>query len=82
MHDPAFLLLARTLIHEQNPLALLHSGGQRKGSSVCAHRKHVGEFVEGFREYVLAKNMDRDGQYEPLASSGLPARPSSYVHST
>ena len=75
MHDPAFLLLARTLIHEQNPLALLHSGGQRKRSSVSVHRKHVGEFVEGFREYILAKNMHRDGQYEPLASSGLPARP-------
>ena len=82
MHDPAFLLLARTLIHEQNPLALLHSGGQRKRSSVSAHRKHVGEFVEGFSEYVLAENMHRDGQYEPLASSGLPARPNLCIHVT
>jgi hypothetical protein len=82
MHDSAFLLLAGTLIHKQNPLALLHSGGQRKGSSVSTHGKHVGEFVEGFRECVLAKNMHRDGQYEPLASSGLPARPNFCVHTT
>jgi hypothetical protein len=75
MHDSAFLFLAGTLVHKQNPLVLLYSGGQRNRSSVSVHIKHVGEFVEGFREYILAKNMHRDGQYEPLASSGLPARP-------
>jgi hypothetical protein len=75
MYDSAFLLLACTLIHKQNPLALLHPGGQRKGSSVSAHGNHVGEFVERLSEYVLAENMHGDGQYQPLASSELPAWP-------
>jgi hypothetical protein len=82
MHNPAFLLLAGTLVHNQNPLALLYPGGQRKRSSMSVHREHVGELVEGFQEDVLPKNMHGDGQYEPLAPSDFPARSKLCIHIT
>ena len=82
MRNSAFLLLAGTLVHKQNPLALSYLGGQRKRSSMSVHGEHVGELVEGFQENVLPKNMHGDGQYESLAPSDLPARPNLCVHTT
>jgi hypothetical protein len=82
MRDPAFLLLAGTLVHNQNPLALSHFGGQRKRSSMSVHGEHVGELVEGFQEDVLPKNMHGDGQYESLAPSDWPAGSKLWIHTT
>jgi hypothetical protein len=60
MRNPAFLLLAGTLVHKQNPLALSYLGGQRKRSSMSVHGEHVGELIERFQEDVLPKNMHGD----------------------
>ncbi|MFZ3331849.1 MAG: hypothetical protein WA197_14540, partial [Candidatus Acidiferrales bacterium] len=54
----------------------------RERPSVSVHRKHVGEFTEGFLEYVLPEDMHGDGQYEPLASSERSAWPNPYAHDT
>ena len=82
MRHPAFLLLAGTLVHDQNSLALPYLGGQRKRSSVSVHREHVGKLVEGFQKNVLPENMHGDGQYEPLAPSDLPVWSKLCIHTT
>ena len=80
MHNPAFPLLARALVYQQNALVLFDPSSQRKRSAVSVDRDHSRELVEGFTEHVLPKNMHRDGQYETLASSQLPGWTNLRIH--
>jgi hypothetical protein len=82
VRDAAFSLFAGALVHNQNPLTLLYLGGQRQRSAVSVYRMRVRELIEGFPEHVLPKNMDTDGQYEPLASSESSAWPNLCIHTT
>jgi hypothetical protein len=80
LSDPAFLFSASVLIHNQNALALLYPGRERKRSSVSVHGEHVGELIEGLSENILPENMDRDGQSEPLAAPDFSAWPNLDIH--
>jgi hypothetical protein len=82
MHHATFALFSGVLVHDQNCLALLYFGSQRKRAAVSADRKHTRELTEGFPEYVLPEDMDRNGQHEPLASPGLFGWPNPSTHTT